>query len=523
MRLSPQLALCALLLIQSSLGLAHPAVRCEGLASFKPAHGIITSVRAMAAPAAVLTSAHGPTLKIPASFCRVAMTLKPTSDSDIRMEVWLPRKDKWNGKFEGVGNGGLGGSIPLSEMVPGLLRGYAVAADDTGHEDPSGGGSFALGHRQKVIDYGWRATHLTAVVGQAIASAYYGRAPAHDYFSGCSLGGGEALMEAQRFPEDYDGIIAGDPMLNQTHHEVGAHLWIPLALSATPGSMITAEKAALIGHAVNEACDATDGVKDGVLEDPRLCRFDPGVLLCKGADGPDCLTAPQVAAVRKIWAGPRQVLGPGYAPGLEPGGEAETWKVWIVARSPADDIHSMLGLPFFRYFVFGDPRWEPRQFNFKTDPQRIEHMLAQTLNATNPDLTSFERRGGKLIQYHGYSDPDISPLVSIGYYEAVAHKLGGLQTESFYRLFMVPGMGHCQGGPGADRFDMLPVLEAWVEHHRAPVRVIATKYLGEGGQKRAVRTHPLCPFPQTAHYKGSGSTNDAGNFECRSHRKGAEI
>ena len=370
-----------------------------------------------------------------------------------------------------------------------------------------------------MIDYGWRATHLTAVVGEKIARAYYGRAPAHDYFAGCSLGGGEALMEAQRFPDDYDGIIAGDPMLNQTHHEVGAHLWIPLALSATPGSMITPEKEALLGHAVNEACDAKDGVKDGVLEDPRQCRSTPGVLLCKGPDGPGCLMAAQVEAVRKIWDGPRRVLGASYYPGLERGGELATWKAWIVAQSPADDIHSMLGLPFFRDFVFADPHWDPRQFNFKTDPQRIDRMLAKTLNASNPDLRPFARRGGKLIQYHGYSDPDISPLSSIDYYEAVAHKLGRSQVEGFYRLFMVPGMSHCTGGPGADEFDMLPALEAWVEHDVAPVRIIAAKHQDDDRRKPVLRTHPLCPFPQTARYKETGNTNDAANFECRSGRE----
>jgi feruloyl esterase len=509
-----RLQLCALLLIQSSLGSASP-LRCEGLTSLKLTDGLIASARAMTAPAIIEPAVRGPAIKVPASFCRVTVTLKPTPDSDIKMEVWLPPAHKWNGKFEGVGNGGLGGTIPLTDMIPGLLRGYAVAADDTGHEDPSGGGSFALGHPQKVIDYGWRATHLTAVVGQNITKAYYGRPPAHDYFSACSLGGGEALMEAQQFPEDYDGIIAGDPMLDQTHHEVGAHLWIPLALSA-PGSMLTPEKAALLGHAVNQACDAMDGVKDGVLEDPRQCRFDPGVLLCKGADGPDCLTAPQVEAVRKIWAGPRQALGPGYYPGLEPGGESETWKMWIVAKSPADDIHSMLGLPFFRYFVYGDPHWDPRRFNFKTDPQRIDRMLAMTLDASNPDLGPFERRGGKLIQYHGYSDPDISPLSSIDYYQAVVQKLGRPRVESFYRLFMVPGMGHCGGGPGANKFDMLPALEAWVEHDLPPVRIVATKYQDDDPRRRVVRTHPLCPFPQTAWYKGVGNTNDANNFACRS-------
>lgn len=514
MRFTPKLPLLGLLMIQSPVGFAGP-LHCEGLIALRLAGGLVTAARSMTAPAVVATTPREPAIRVPASFCRVAVTLRPTPHSDIKMEIWLPPADKWNGKFEGVGNGGLGGTIPLPDMIPGLIRGYAVAADDTGHEDPTGGGSFALGHPQKVIDYGWRATHLTAVFGQKIARAYYHRSPAHDYFSGCSLGGGEALMEAQRFPQDYDGIIAGDPMLNQTHHEVGAHLWIPLALSATPGSNITPDKAALIGHAVNEACDAMDGVTDGVLEDPRKCHFDPGALLCKRADGPGCLTAAQVAAVRKIWAGPRAVLGPGYSPGLEPGGEAENWKVWIAAQSPADDIHSMLGLPFFRYFVYGDPHWEYRQFDFRTGPQHIERMLAATLDATNPNLMRFARRGGKLIHYHGYSDPDISPLSSIDYYWAVVHELGRSRVDSFYRLFMVPGMGHCAGGPGANQFDMLGALEAWIEHGVPPASIVATKYRDDDRHGPVVRTHPLCPFPQTAHYRGTGSAEDAGNFECR--------
>jgi feruloyl esterase len=201
---------------------------------------------------------------------------------------------------------------------------------------------------------------------------------------------------------------------------------------------------------------------------------------------------------------------------LERGGEAETWKGWIVAASATDDTHSLLGLPFFRYFVYGDPNWDPRRFDFKTAPQRIDRMLGPTLDASNPNLGPFEHRGGRLIQYHGYSDPDIPPRSSIEYYEAVVHELGQSRVESFYRLFMVPGMAHCQGGPGANKFDMLHVLEEWVEHDHPPVRVIATKYEDDDPRKRAVRTHPLCPFPQTARYKGTGNPNDADSFECRS-------
>jgi feruloyl esterase len=467
-------------------------------------------------PATTITLAEsvsaGSDIKGLPAFCRVAATIKPTSDSDIKIEVWIPSRENWNGKFAGVGSGGLGGTIDHGAMIPALVRGYAAAATDTGHDVSGPPGSFASGHPEKVIDYGYRSTHLTAVIGKEIVARYFGRAATHAYFSGCSQGGQEALMEAQRFPTDYDGIIAGDPDYNQTHHEVGAHLWTVATLFTNTGATISPDAALLVGHAVNEACDALDGVRDGVLENPRLCHFDPGVLQCKGAAGPTCLTAPQVDAVRKLWEGPDGATAVGYYPGLERGGEADTWRGWIASPSPEANGHGRLGIPFFKYFVFGNADWDFRTFNFKADPPLLEQKLATALDATDPNLAPFERRGGKLIHYHGFSDPDVPPQSSIRYYENVTRALGGpARVDTFYRLFMVPGMGHCGGGPGATSFDMLSPLEQWVEHARAPDQIVAAR-MTDG---KVSRTRPLCPYPQTAHYRGVGSTDDAGNFDCK--------
>ena len=383
------------------------AASCESLASLELPDTTITSAVSVTPPYRTDGIPFFPPVEVTVPFCRVAATLTPTPDSNIKIEVWLPLPEQWNGKFEGVGSAGLGGSIITAYLVPGLVRGYATVATDTGHDNSGAPGAFALGHPEKVIDYGYRSTHLTAVAGKAIAEKFYGHAAKHAYFSGCSQGGQEAMMEAQRFPADYDGIIAGDPDYYQTHHEIGAHLWIVSALYGNPASAIPPSKASLVGHAVNEACDALDGVRDGVLEDPRQCRFDPGVLRCKGADSPDCLTAPQVDAIRKIWEGPDKATGPGYYPGLERGGEADTWERWVASASPETNLHDYLGMPFFKYFVFADPNWNFRAFDYKVRPPLVEKELAAALDATDPNLEPFARRGGRLIHYHGYSDPEI--------------------------------------------------------------------------------------------------------------------
>jgi len=491
------------------------AANCESLVAFPLKDGTITEATSITPPTTIdaILGYRQATITVP--FCRVSAELTPTRDSVIKMEVWLPSPEKWNGKFEGVGNGGLGGAIVFNAMVPGLMQGYATAATDTGHDNTGGSGAFALGHREKIIDYGYRSTHLTALAAKAIITSFYGRQPAHAYFSGCSQGGQEAMMEAQRFPQDYDGIIAGAPDYNQTHHEIGAHLWISLVLFGSQGGALSVDKAALVGRAVNDACDTLDGVKDGVLEDPRQCRYDPGELQCKGTETAACLTAPQVQAVRKIWAGPQSVLGAGYYPGFERGGEADTWKAFIAADTPDKNLHAYLGMPFFKYFVFDDPAWNYDRFDFKTDPALVERRVGRLLNATDPDLRPFERRGGKLLHYHGYGDPGIPPRSSIDYYEKAAKTLGGrAAVDPFYRLFMVPGMGHCGGGPGANAFDMLSALEHWVEDGVAPARIVATKYADNDPEHGTLRTHPLCPYPQVARYRGAGSPDDAANFDC---------
>jgi feruloyl esterase len=432
------------------------------------------------------------------------------------MELWLPPSNIWNGKFKGVGSGGLGGTIPHEALARSLEQGFAVAATDTGHDNRDGAGAFALAHPEKIVDYGFRAIHLTALTGKELTEHYYRSSVKYAYFEGCSQGGQEALMEAQRYPGDYDGIIAGDPDYNQTHHEVGAHLWVVSTLYSDPSSRLSATQAQLIGDAVSAACDRLDGVEDGVLEDPRRCHFDPGVLQCRGESKTHCLTPAQVVAVRKLWDGPAQAIDPTYYPGLERGAEATLWKNWIIADTAEENVHGMLGLPFFRYFVFSDPNWDFRTFDYRRDSSEIDRRFASTLNAVDPDLLAFATRGGKLIQYHGFNDPDVPPRSSILYHDAVQRSLRGKQVQlrDFYRLFMVPGMGHCGGGPGANSFDMMGALERWVEQGIAPSRIIATKYANDDPSKLGLRTHPLCPYPEGARFLGSGSLHDERNFAC---------
>jgi len=492
------------------------AATCESLRSFPLDGGHITAAKWVRNSNDLegIPQTQRPAEVVP--FCRVTAVLTPTLDSQIGVEVWLPFAEGWNGKFKGVGNGGLGGTMPYESLAVGLKRGYATAATDTGHDNRAAPGVFALGHPEKIVDYGSRAVHMTALSGKTLTSAYYGRSARYAFFEGCSQGGQEALMEAQRYPADYDGIISGDPDYNQTHHEVGVHLWVVSTLYSDAKSRLSAAQAQLIGNAVNAACDKLDGVEDGVLEDPRRCHFDPGILQCRGGDSGICLTQPQVTAVRKLWAGPAKATHSGYYPGLERGGEATLWRSWIVADTPEENIHGMLGLPFFKYFVFKDPNWNFLTFNYQIDPPAIDTRFASVLDAVDPDLLPFKSRGGKLIHYHGFSDPDVPPRASISYYDTVARSVHRRHMDpgSFYRLFMVPGMGHCGGGPGANSFDMLAALERWVEQGVAPERILATKYSDDDPKKAPLWTHPLCLYPRIAHFSGRGSSNDAQNFVC---------
>jgi feruloyl esterase len=440
------------------------------------------------------------------AFCRVAASVKPAKDSDIKFEVWMPIAG-WNGKFVGVGNGGYSGEIWYWSMAQPLARGYATASTDTGHEGSVMDASFAMGHPEKWSDFGWRAVHEMTAKSKTIVAAFYGQGPRLAYWNGCSTGGRQGLMEAQRFPADYDGIIAGAPANYMTRLSAQS-VWVAQALHRETGSFVPPPKLKILHEAVVLACDAKDGVKDGVLEDPTACKFDPKVVQCEGADGPSCLTKAQVEAVRTVYSAsvnPRtkQML----YPGMVPGGEA-AWAtgVGMVTPEPMDLVTGI-----FKFVVFQDRNWDYKTYDFDHDAARADKADGGTTNAIDPNLKPFFDRGGKLLQYHGWADPGISPLNSINYYKSVADKLGGIsRIQDAYRLFMLPGMDHCQGGEGPDRFDGIGAMEQWVEGKKPPERLLASR-IRNG---KVDRTRPLCPYPQTAAYKGNGSTDAAENFVC---------
>lgn len=505
----------AAMTVTASVASAAP---CESLITLKLTDTAIKSAISVSAgpfspPGAV---AAAQPLILPA-FCRVLGVTTPA----VNFEVWLPLQN-WNGKFQGVGNGGTAGVISYAAMAAALGRGYAVASTDTGHVNKQGFDStWALGHPELVADFGYRGLHVTTVNGKEVTRTFYAKQVDHSYYVGCSKGGQQGLMEAQRYPEDYDGIIAGDPANNWTRFYGGGHLWYALATVKDTESYIPASKVPLLGDAVNAACDALDGIADGVLDDPRKCKFDPAVLTCKtGQDLRTCFTPKQVKAIKDIWAGVRNSTGELIYPGLLPGGEAGTggWAAWTTGTAPFTGNHWSSADGFFKYMVFENPNWDFRTFNYDTEMKLALNKVGPLLDAIDPNLQPLKRRGAKLIMYHGWSDPDISPLNSINYYESVVSFLGGQEnhgealsdTQGFFRLFMAPGMQHCNGGPGPSSFDMLTALEQWVEHGVAPEKVIAT-HLTNGVVDR---TRPLCSYPQVARWKGTGSTDEATNFVC---------
>jgi feruloyl esterase len=471
--------------------------------------------------------------------CVVKGVARPTSDSEIGFEVWLPVAG-WNGKYQQVGNGGWAGAIPVGSLARAIQRGYATAGTDDGHQSRGAGdAAWAIGHPEKLIDFGWRAVHQTSVQAKAVIRAFYGRDPAYHYFVGCSDGGREALSEAQRFPEDFHGIIAGAPAYDWSHHFTG-FIWNQQAMLAEPGSAIPPEKLPAIQKAAVAACDSLDGVKDGLLEDPRDCRFDPAVLTCQGADGPDCLTAPQVTALRKIYAGPKnprtgKQIYPGYSPGTE--GAPGSWAGWVMNKPPENAIQFAFGNSYYGHAVFEDRNWDYRSLDYDADVEFGDRKAGVVINANNPDLRSFRARGGKLLMYHGWGDAAIAPLSSIEYYEKVtaflakfpdARSDASRPVQDFFRLFMVPGLGHCDSGIGPNHFgndnyagdgipgdperDILAALERWVEKDAAPERLIGTGTAVHEPSKTLTR--PLCPYPQEVRYNGTGDPNQAASFSC---------
>jgi feruloyl esterase len=430
-------------------------------------------------------------------FCRVSATLKPSSDSDIKIELWMPSTG-WNQKYEAVGNGGWAGVISYSAMADALRDGYATSSTDTGHV--GGSGSFALGHPEKLADFGWRSQHEMTLKSKAIIAAYYGSGAKLSYWNGCSTGGRQGLKEAQRFPADYDGIIAGAPA-NRT----ALALYIASVQLKDPASYIPPAKYPAIHQAVLDQCDAVDGLKDGLIQDPTRCRFDPKVIECKGPDAPNCLTAAQVETVRKSYlAAKNPRTGEELFPALTPGSELG-WAV-LGGPKPSDII-----LDHYKYVVFKDPAWDWRTFDFDKDIVRSEAPENVVMNSTDPNLKEFFAHNGKLLMYHGWADPNISPLSTIQYYKSVVDTTGGEKKSSdSVRLFMAPGMGHCGGGEGPNKMDLEGTLDQWVVKGKAPDKIIAS----HATAGKVDRTRPLCPYPQVAKYAGSGSIDDAANFSC---------
>ena len=484
---------------------------CAALAGQTAAGTTIASAQAVTGGSVTPPNSTNAIENLP-PFCRVAGVLTPTPDSRILFEVWMPLEN-WNGKFAGVGNGGWAGFISFGALADQLRRGYATASTNTGHEAVPGinAARFAHDTPEQLIDFAYRAHHETATTAKALVEKFYGRAAQRAYFIGCSSGGYEGLMEAQRFPDDYDGIVAGAPANNWTRLMAG-DLDGVLAVLREPASHLPAPALGVLHRAVMAACDGHDGVIDGVLDDPRQCTFDPAALTCDGTIPAErCLTPPQVAAARRVYDGLRDPgTGASWYPGLARGSEP----FWP-HRNP--DNPFPIPLAHYKWLVFGDPAWDWRTFDFKDPVDLAAHLAAETklapiMNATSPDLRAFRARGGKLLQYHGWNDQLIAPQNSIDYHDSVRAFFGPREdVSSFYRLFMAPGLAHCAGGTGPNTVDMQGALEQWIERGLTPDRIIATRSINGVVD----RSRPLCPYPQVAAYAGSGDTNDAANFVCR--------
>jgi len=485
-----------------------PRSTCEALGKFKSKE--IAQITAAAMPA---------TADAPAQ-CRVTGLLSP----EIAFEVSLP--DKWNGRFYMIGNGGHAGEAlddpgRVAQRNSALQLGFAFAQTNTGHDarkEP--GASFVLSNPEKAIDYAYRAVHLTAKTTKAITKEYYGKPVSRAYWNSCSNGGRQGLLEAQRFPDDFDGIVANAPWVDQTGFTIGA-MWNQKALSEAP---VTPAKLALVGQKVMEKCDAVDGLKDGLIDDPRKCDFNPArdVPACSaGTDGPDCLTAAQAAAIAKVYSGPvsnGKPFFPGYMPGSEAvmpnlfgGGTGSGWVNLIVATQPdGKPADFNLAEGTMKYLVNKPPKpdYDYKTFDFDHDIHQLD-AWSKLADAKNPDLAKFKQHGGKLIMTYGWADSILQPMMGVNYYEQALAK-NGPDTKEFFRLFMVPGMAHCGGGIGPDRNDSMTAMIDWVEKGKAPDSIVASRVVNN----QVVRTRPLCPYPQVARYSGSGSIDEAANFAC---------
>jgi feruloyl esterase len=507
MRIRPLFVLVGILAIGASdktpPAAAAAPTTCDAIGRMTLAGGTVLSAESIQAgafaPPSPANAAAAPVFKTMPAFCRVMLRLTPSADSDIRAEVWLPLSN-WNRKLQAAGNGGLGGTIPYPALAAAVTAGYAAVATDTGHV--GGNADFVAGHHEKLVDFAYRAIHEMTVAAKAIVAAHYDARPERSYFSSCSTGGRQALIEAQRFPDDFDAIAAGDASWDQMRL-YAARVALNVFINRDPAAALPVSKLPMIHKAVLDACDAADGVKDGVIEDPSRCRFDYATLTCAGEDRPDCLTKPQVESV-KAMASPitdhrsGAVLHPGrYYPGSELG--------WNAVGGPTPSGESLEGMTKILF----KPGWDYRTINVPDDVERAVKADDGLLYGGDANLARFFARGGRLLMYHGWADPLVTPDASLIMFKRINETVSTAADRSL-ALFMVPGMGHCQGGPGTDVFDKVAALDAWVSSGTKPRSIVASHLTANVVD----RTRPLCAYPAVAQYAGSGSTDDARNFTC---------
>lgn len=495
------------LLLATGSGQALAAMSCDALAKVRFPDTVISQASLVTSGKIDVGNAE---FDVP-DMCRVVGTIAPA----INFEVWMPVSGEWNGRLQAVGGGGLAGIISYSAMALAINDGYVTTSTDTGHLSSD----FSwMSDNGLVEDYGYRAIHQMTVKAKSVLNEYYGHAQEYAYFNGCSTGGRQGLMEAQRYPNDYDGIVSGAPVNNFTNLHMG-QLWTAHATLKIPNAQLSPSDFSLVMNTVLEQCDAADGVEDGFLTNPQACAFDTSALACNGDNAGSCLVAEQITALDLIYQGavnPR--TGVQIYSGLEPGGEGAQpgnpgWGL-IMGDQPFFIDEAVLNGMAFEADNFN---W--KDFDFDHDVDTVNAKLFGVLNAINPDLRDFEQAGNKLLMYHGWNDPGVMPQQTIVYYDSLVdfrEKTTGtsnafVETNEYARLYMLPGVGHCRGGAGPDEVDFMSALVDWVENDKAPEELMSTKTVdGE-----VTMTRPVCPLPQVAVYDGRGNTNNANNFDCR--------
>jgi hypothetical protein len=503
------------------------ATDCRGLAGKGFQDALIVEADELASTVTIagIGGQNGASIKVP--FCRVRGVLKPSPDSNINFELWLPPVGVWNERYQGIGNGGFAGTPIYPPMDRALRAGYAVSATDTGHTGSMDQSQWALGHPEKIEDLGWRSIHETAVISKEIIDFYYGKPAAHSYFNGCSTGGRQGLIEAQRFPKDYDGIVVGAPA--NWPYLLAADLATAQSVAERPDNWVPPEKIANVARAALAAC----GAESGFIDDPSQCHFDPLSLLCKTGQSDECLTRSEATTLRRIYDGLKDSSGKSIYPGFPAGTEA-AWGLAKIGPGPgrvAESSTYPYPVGFFRNFIYENPDWDFRSISpIDALEQALKSRAGKAVDVRNPDLSAFRAAGGKLIQYHGWADPAIPAGSSIRYYESVATTMGGVESiQSFYRLFLAPGMQHCGGGPGPNavgaafgqagpkddpEHDVISALALWVEGGVPPEKITATLYRDNDPNKGVAAQRPWCVYPKVGRYSGQGDRRAAASYTC---------